>query len=111
MWGAVFYLEFLRSGRRLRHHLARWAYGSWLLLMLLVGSTGAGLFVPCCLPGLCLFPTQSFATPAEMLIAQQFLLALIVVPPFSAGAITEEKGLGTLAELLMSGLTPWRIVA
>jgi ABC-type transport system involved in multi-copper enzyme maturation permease subunit len=110
MWGAVFYLEFLRSGRRLRHHLARWAFGLWLLLMLLVGSAGAGRFFPCCLPGLCLLPTQSFATPAEMLIAQQFLLALLVVPPFAAGAITEEKAQGSLAELLMTGLTPWRIV-
>jgi ABC-type transport system involved in multi-copper enzyme maturation permease subunit len=110
MWGAVFYLEFLRGGRRLRHHLARWAYALWLLLMLLVGSAGAGRFFPCCLPGMCLLPTTSFATPAEMLIAQQFLLALLVVPPFAAGAITEEKAQGSLAELLMTGLTPWRIV-
>jgi ABC-type transport system involved in multi-copper enzyme maturation permease subunit len=111
MWGAVFYLEFLRGGRRLRHHFFRWLYGGWLLLMLLVGSAGAGRFVPCCLPGMCLLPTESFATAAEMLIAQQFLLALFAVPPLAAGAITEEKALGTLAELLMSGLTPWRIVA
>jgi ABC-2 type transport system permease protein len=110
MWGAVFYLEFLRSGRRLRHHLFRWAYAGWLLLMLLIGSAGAGRFFPCCLPGACLLPTTSFATAAEMLIAQQFFLILFAVPPLAAGAITEEKALGTLAELLMSALTPWRIV-
>lgn len=109
MWSAVFYLEYLRTGRRLRHQIARWAFAAWLLLMLLVGSAGAGRFVPCCLPA-GLLPTESFATPAEMLIVQQFLLALLVVPPFSAGAVTEEKALGTLDQLLMSALTPWQIV-
>jgi ABC-type transport system involved in multi-copper enzyme maturation permease subunit len=110
MWSAVFYLELLRGGRQLRHHLARWFYGFWLLLMLLVGSAGLGRFVPCCLSGMCLLPAQSFATAAEMLIAQQLFLVLLAVPAFGAGAITEEKARGTLAELLMSGLTPWRIV-
>ncbi|HEX5270515.1 MAG TPA: ABC transporter permease subunit, partial [Gemmataceae bacterium] len=111
MWGAVFYLEFLRGGRRLLHHFARWGYGGWLLLMLLFFSSGIGRFMPCCLPGGCLLPTQAYTTPAEMLIGQQFLLLLLAVPALSAGAITEEKARGTLAELLMSALTPWRIVA
>jgi ABC-type transport system involved in multi-copper enzyme maturation permease subunit len=110
MWSAVFYLEFLRTGRRLLIHLARWGYGAWLLLMLLVGSAGAGRFAICCLPTCCMLPVESVATAAEMLIVQQFLLVLLVVPPFCAGAITEEKALGTLSELLMSSLTPWRIV-
>jgi ABC-type transport system involved in multi-copper enzyme maturation permease subunit len=109
MWGAVFSLELLRGGRRLRHHVARWAYAAWLLLMLVVGSTGVGRFIPCCLPG-SLLPTEAYFSPAELLIGQQFLLALLAVPPLAAGAITEEKARGSLAELLMSALTPWRIV-
>lgn len=109
MWSAVFYLEFLRTARRLRHQLARWSFAAWLLLMLLIGTTGAGRFFPCCCM-LSWLPTETYATPAEMLIVQQLALALLVVPPFSAGAITEEKALGTLDQLLMSALTPWQIV-
>src|SRR5689334_7850548 len=111
MWSAVFYLEFLRTGRRLRLHVVRWLFAVWLLLILALNaiSAGAGGRVLLFLLGMFL-PHIERAPAADLLVVQLFALLLLVVPPFTAGAITEEKALGTLSELLMSGLTPWRIV-
>jgi hypothetical protein len=107
MWSAVFYLEFLRTGRRLRLHLVRWLFAAWLLIILLLNWGGTRfLFFPFGL----FMPRGESAPASEALVVQLFAVLLLAVPPFTAGAITEEKALGTLSELLMSGLTPWRIV-
>jgi hypothetical protein len=111
MWSAIFYLEFLRTGRRLRLHVVRWFFVVWLLVVLIIYL--ARLYWPrasSLIFGLLLLPQGGLAPAADVLVVQLFAVLLLVVPAFTAGAITEEKGLGTLAELLMSGLTPWRIV-
>jgi hypothetical protein len=111
MWSAIFYLEFLRTGRRLRLHVVRWFFAAWLLVVLLIYL--ARLYWPRAssfIFGLLLLPQGGLAPTADVLVVQLFAVLLLVVPAFTAGAITEEKALGTLSELLMSGLTPWRIV-
>jgi ABC-type transport system involved in multi-copper enzyme maturation permease subunit len=107
MWGAIFYLEFLRTGRRLRLHAVRWFFAVWLLFSLLFNWLGNILMFPLLL---LTGGGGERAPQGEVLVLQLFALLLLVVPAFTAGAITEEKALGTLSELLMSGLTPWRIV-
>jgi ABC-type Na+ efflux pump permease subunit len=107
MWSAVFYLEFLRAGRRLRLHAVRWLFAAWLLVILLLNWGGRRLLF---FPFMLFTPQGETAPPGDLLVLQLFGLLLLAVPPFTAGAITEEKALGTLSELLMSGLTPWRIV-
>jgi hypothetical protein len=111
MWSAIFYLEFLRTGRRLRLHVVRWFFAAWLLLVLLIYL--ARLYWPrasSLVFSLLLLPHEGIPPPADVLVIQLFAVLLLVVPAFTAGAVTEEKGLGTLSELLMSSLTPWRIV-
>jgi ABC-type transport system involved in multi-copper enzyme maturation permease subunit len=111
VWSAIFYLEFLRTGRRLRLHAVRWLFAAWLLAILLLHL--ARVYWPrasSVIFTLLLIPQGSIAPAADILVVQLFAVLLLTVPAFTAGAITEEKGLGTLSELLLSGLTPWRIV-
>jgi hypothetical protein len=107
MWSAIFYLEFLRTGRRLMPHAVRWLFAGWLLLILMVNSADVRAFA---FPFSLLLPQGPNAPAADAVIVQQLLLIVLTVPAFAAGAITEEKALGTLPELLTTNLTPWQIV-
>jgi ABC-type transport system involved in multi-copper enzyme maturation permease subunit len=108
MWSAIFYLEFLRTGRRFRLHLVRWLFAGWLLLLLFIATTSwrSLLFFPFTM----LVPQGPSLPPADALLLQQLLLIVLTVPAFASGAITEEKSLATLPELLTSSLTPWQII-
>jgi ABC-type transport system involved in multi-copper enzyme maturation permease subunit len=118
MVGPVLSLELLRGSRRGRQHLFRWVYGGWLLvqfgifaLLYLTRSLGEDLPAaqgwvgnPSPLSAL----TGSFL---GLLAVQQFLLLVLALPPFTAGAVTEEKARGTLQHLLTTELTPWEVVS
>jgi ABC-type transport system involved in multi-copper enzyme maturation permease subunit len=107
MWSAIFYLEFLRTGRRFRLQVARGLFALWLLLMLAINAgTGRAFLFPLSL----VLPQGANAPAADTLIVQQLLLIVLTVPAFAAGAITEEKALGTLPDLLSTSLTPWQIL-
>jgi len=108
VWSAIFYLEFLRTGRRLRLHLARWLFAGWLLLILLLVTGGMRPFL--IFPLSLLVPHGPDVPPADALLVMQLLLIVLTVPAFASGAITEEKAIGTLSELLTCCLTPWQIV-
>src|ERR1700722_14959775 len=111
MWSAIFYLEFLRTGRRFRLHLVRWLFGGWLLLILTVIGTGwRSLISVLFLPLAWMLPSELNIPIADAVLVQQLLLIVLTVPAFASGAITEEKALATLPELLTSSLTPWQII-
>jgi ABC-type transport system involved in multi-copper enzyme maturation permease subunit len=101
MVGPVFSLELTLGSRRGRHHVFRWIYAGWLLLLLVLC-----LFVHWITSG-----ASALHGFTRFLIHQQFLVILLVTPTFTAGAITDEKGRGTLQYLLTAGLTSWEIVA
>ncbi len=103
MVGAVFSLESLLSSRRGRYGALRRRYLVWLLL-------------------LCSFVYfRQFAKPYVFLsdftdlflqfcLVQHWALIFFLTPAFLAGAISDERRQGTLAELLTTDLTPGAIL-
>jgi ABC-type transport system involved in multi-copper enzyme maturation permease subunit len=100
MVGPVLNLELTLAGRRGRHAIFRWIYAAWLLLLLAVYLVMHYVLAAA-------WVLHHFT---EFLIVQHFILILLVTPTFTAGAITDEKGRGTLQDLLTAGLTSWEIV-
>lgn len=108
MFGAVFALESMRAGRRVRAHVLRWICGGWLLLQFFIyysdyldRDNNAGS--PAVL--------ASFAvTHLDRILIQQFLVVALLTPALVAGTITEEKTRGTLESLLTTEISPLAIV-
>jgi ABC-type transport system involved in multi-copper enzyme maturation permease subunit len=118
MVGAVLHQELLLGSRRNRLYLFRWAYAGWLVLVVFY------LFVRFADEEFqrysARFQSQGFrdegsvpraSAPAvvggrfaEAFVVQQLLLLLLATPAFVAGAITDEKRRGTLAQLLTTDL-------
>src|SRR5205823_950899 len=69
VWGAIFYLEFLRTGRRLRLHVVRWLFAAWLLLALFLNAGAGKLPI---FPLSLVLPQGPTSPPADVLLAQQF---------------------------------------
>jgi ABC-type transport system involved in multi-copper enzyme maturation permease subunit len=108
MVGAVFALESMRAGRRMRGHVLRWICGGWLLLQFIVaysdyldrdnGTGNASLLA-------------SFAVShLDLILVQQFLIVALLTPALVAGTITEEKTRGTLETLLTTEISPLAII-
>jgi ABC-type transport system involved in multi-copper enzyme maturation permease subunit len=118
MAGPVLSLELLRGSRRGRQHVFRGVYGGLLLaefavfaLLYLMRATGKDVFGP---PGWLGDPSPLGALIGwflAVLAVQQFLVLVLAVPAFTAGAVTEEKARGTLQGLLTTELTPLEIVS
>ena len=118
MVGPVLAVELLRGSRRGRQHVVRWAYAGLLLaefgvfsLLYLDRSVRINPWAP---PGWVGNPSPVSALASSflaLLVVQQFLLLVLALPAFTAGAVTEEKARGTLQDLLTTELTPWGIVA
>jgi ABC-type transport system involved in multi-copper enzyme maturation permease subunit len=113
MIGRVVFFELLRSTRRGWHHWILTVYVSWLLLVVgvLVVLRAASQWFLSKGP----LPSLEFVAwsgdAAFALIGQSLLLLVLVTPAFAAGSLCDEKGRGTLAELLTTGLTSWEIIA
>jgi ABC-type transport system involved in multi-copper enzyme maturation permease subunit len=101
MIGPVLNLELTLGSRRGRHYLFRWIYAAWLLL--------EALFL------LFLYAVSKKTFFLDWFVAvflvQHFVVILLATPAYTAGAVTDEKGRGTLQYLLTAGLTSWEIVA
>src|SRR5437763_6554701 len=112
MLGPVFSAEMLRAGRRGRAHVLRWVYAGWLCLQLFYLSEQARqpLHYGVVPPGQAAVAAGFARHFLDLVLAQQFLLVVLVTPAFVAGAITDEKTRGTLQNLLAAHLTPADIV-
>src|SRR5437879_1404902 len=109
MVGPVLALEGLRGGRRGRGHVLRWLYGGWLALQLLFyfmdydNNRRTRDWRPADVAALA-------RHLLDLVVAQHFVLLVLVTPAFAAGAVTDEKTRGTLEHLLTSQLGPPAIV-
>ncbi len=88
MVGPVFEFEILRSIRRPGLHGARWLYALWLLGV--VGCTALA--------------DKQQAFYSGSLFLNQIVILLLVVPPFTASALSEEKTRQTLQFMLTTDL-------
>ena len=106
MIGAVFLLEWMRTGRRLRTHLLRWTVGIWLVLWLLYsysiyrdnGPEKGGVLAAFAISFL------------DWILVQQFIVVALLAPALVAGAITEEKTRHTLEHLLTTQINPLALI-
>jgi ABC-type transport system involved in multi-copper enzyme maturation permease subunit len=105
----VLTLELLRGGRRSRNHTLRWCYAGWLTLQfdLLLFAFSASTIYAGERNG---YLTEACRNYVEILVVQQFVLLLLVVPGALAGAVTDEKTRGTLPFLLTTDLTVGEIL-
>ncbi len=114
MVSPVLYQEMLLGSRRNRQYLFRWAYAVLLLIELAIFLIGYMIWTAG-FPGLRRLPSftefANFArTYLELIVAQHFILLVLVTPTVTAGAITDEKQRGTLQYLLTADLRPGEIV-
>jgi ABC-type Na+ efflux pump permease subunit len=100
----VFHLEMLLAGRRGRRQMLRRAYAGWLIIQF------AALYLD-------YYAVSDYYSPVwfvdryfRTFVVQQFLVIILAVPIFVAGAITEEKTRGTLEHLLTTDLSSTSIV-
>src|SRR6478609_6986536 len=106
MIGAVFLLEWMRAGRRLRTHLLRWTVGLWLVLWLLYsysiyrdnGPEKGGVLAAFAISFL------------DWILVQQFIVVALLAPALVAGAITEEKTRHTLEHVLTTQINPLALI-
>jgi ABC-type transport system involved in multi-copper enzyme maturation permease subunit len=117
MIGPVFALELLHASRRGRQHRFRLAYGGWVGVEFVIFAALYGMRLlenitnPAGAAGSATALGELTGYFLALLMLQQGLLAVLAIPAFAAGTITEEKTRGTLQQLLTTGLTPAEIVA
>jgi ABC-type transport system involved in multi-copper enzyme maturation permease subunit len=110
MWSPVLHFELLRTSRRRWHRRVIWIYAFWLAFLTallfvvdLVGKSQPVKITPA-------FLADFGAMLVPELIAQQFIILMLVTPALATGSITDEKARGTLQEWLTTGLSSWEIV-
>ncbi len=109
MVGPVFAGEMLRAGRRGRAHVLRWLFAGWLAVQF--HFLIADYAVIAAQPSTPRSEISAFARGVvDTLLAQEFMLLVLVTPAFAAGAVTDEKTRGTLQTLFTTHLSSAAIV-
>src|SRR5262245_21322627 len=108
MLGPIFHLEMTLGGRRRRQHMVRWVLAGWLVLSLVLyffprywqeahpvkhdPTTYTTIELPTPNQATAIFAT-SFT---RWVLLHEYLIIILAMPVFTAGAITYEKTRGTL---------------
>lgn len=108
MTNPVLAVDLLLASRRSRPLTARCFYALWLLLQF--ACLGCIWIEWPVTPPASWDMTEVVELFLEAFIVQHFLLLLVAVPAYLAGAITDEKAKGTLLLLLTADVSPWQIV-
>jgi ABC-type transport system involved in multi-copper enzyme maturation permease subunit len=109
MAGPVFFHELRLDGRHLRSRVMRWCYAGWLLMQLTVLLLVlAEMLAHTRPPGGVV--TDACDRYFAILVYQQFILLVLIVPALLAGAVADEKTSGTLQYLLTTDLSVGEIL-
>lgn len=117
MLGPVFQLEWLHACRRGRHHLFRAAYCGLLCAEVVLFAVfwvlrGLGWVSP--IAGAAPSPHQAvgelWVAFLQLIVAQHFVVLVLVTPALAAGTIADEKTRGTLGLLLTTDLTTQELI-